>query len=112
MKHLKIVESISAIQAALNEGTLHKPYVVLNNNENETRINYGKVIEIDYSKQYLTFEPIADSTFTFSRNALQYSVDNGSTWTTLAANTASPIVTTGNKIIFKQISHILNPLKQ
>lgn len=57
---------------------------------------------VDYSTQYLTFEAIEDSTFTFSRNALQYSVDNGSTWTELAANTASPTVSAGNKILWKQ----------
>lgn len=56
----------------------------------------------DYSQDYLTFTALEDTTFTFSNNALQYSLDDGTTWTTLAANTASPIVTTGNKILWKQ----------
>ena len=56
----------------------------------------------DYSKCYLTFKAIEDTTFKFTTNSLQYSIDNGSTWTTLAANTASPTITTGNKILWKQ----------
>ena len=57
---------------------------------------------IPYDQQYLTFEALQDTTFTHMRKALQYSLDNGSTWTTLAANTASPTVTAGNKILWKQ----------
>ena len=56
----------------------------------------------NYSKDYLTFVALQDGTFKFSRNAMQYSLDNGTTWTTLAANTSSPTVTTGNKIMWKQ----------
>ena len=60
--------------------------------------------EIDYSKTYLTFEAIQDTTFTFTRHSLQYSLDNGSTWTSLSSNTATPTINAGNKIIWKQIS--------
>lgn len=56
----------------------------------------------DYSHDYLTFTPLEDTTFTFSTNALQYSTDNGITWTTLEADTATPTITTGNKILWKQ----------
>lgn len=56
----------------------------------------------DYSKDYLTFTALEDTTFTFSKNSLQYSLDDGSTWTTLAANTNTPTITAGNKIIWKQ----------
>ena len=56
----------------------------------------------DYSKQYLTFTALESGTFTFSTNALQYSLDDGATWTTLAANTASPQIAAGNKILWKQ----------
>lgn len=58
----------------------------------------------DYSRDYLTFTPLEDTTFTFLTNALQYSLDNGASWTTLSAGTASPTVTTGNKILWKQTS--------
>ena len=53
-----------------------------------------------YETQYLTFEALEDGTFSFT-NAVQYTIDNGATWTTLNANTASPTVTTGNKIMWK-----------
>ena len=59
-------------------------------------------IESGYSKKYLTFEALEDTTFTFTQNALQYSLDNGTTWTTLPAGTATPTVTAGNKILWKQ----------
>ena len=65
-------------------------------NENEVHFN-----KYDYSRDYLTFTALEDGTFTFSTNAVNYSLDNGETWTELTANTASPTVTTGNKIMWK-----------
>ena len=50
--------------------------------------------------EYLTFKAVSDGTFSFT-NPLEYSLDNGSTWTELAANTATPTVTSGNSIKFK-----------
>lgn len=58
-------------------------------------------IEVDYSKQYLTFVALEDGTFSFSGSGISYSVDGGATWTELASNTASPTVTAGNKIMWK-----------
>ena len=54
----------------------------------------------DYSRDYLTFEALESGTFTFS-NALNYSLDDGETWVALAANTATPTVSTGDSILFK-----------
>lgn len=54
----------------------------------------------DYSKDYLTFEAISAGTFAFT-NACSYSLDDGTTWTALAANTSTPTVSAGNKIMFK-----------
>lgn len=54
----------------------------------------------DYSKDYFTFVALEDGTFQFTNN-VNYSLNNGETWTTLAANTASPTVTSGNKILWK-----------
>ena len=56
---------------------------------------------ISYDKEYLTFEALESTTFTFSQNALEYSLDGGLTWTTLPAGTASPIVQAGDKIMWK-----------
>ena len=54
-----------------------------------------------YAENYLTFVAREDGTFQLSTNAVSYSIDNGETWTELAANTASPTVTAGNKIMWK-----------
>ena len=56
----------------------------------------------DYYKYYFTFVALEDGTFTFTQNDMEYSLDNGTTWNTLAANTASPTVTSGNNIMWKQ----------
>lgn len=55
-----------------------------------------------YSTQYLTFIPTSgSSTFKFSGNTVQYSLDSGITWTSLASNTNSPTVNAGDKIMWK-----------
>lgn len=56
--------------------------------------------ELDFAKQYLTLKALESGTFTFSAN-IDYSVDKGATWATLAANTASPTIDEGNSIMFK-----------
>ena len=61
-----------------------------------------------YSNQYLTFEAIEDGTFTFYED-VSYTIDNGETWTVLAAETNTPTITTGNKIMWKaEITPISN----
>ena len=54
-----------------------------------------------YSGQYLTFVATESGTFKFSGNSIDYSLDSGNTWTTLASDTDSPTVNAGNKIIWK-----------
>ncbi len=61
----------------------------------------GEPEPTDYSTHYLTFVALEDGTFTLNTNAVSYSLDNGVTWTELTANTASPTVTVGNKIMWK-----------
>lgn len=55
--------------------------------------------------RYLSFIALEDATFKFSgtstANTLSYSLDEGETWVTLANNTYSPTVISGNKIMFK-----------
>ena len=62
----------------------------------------------DYSRQYLTFTALESGKFTFLFNALQYSLDDGATWNTLAANSTSQTVNAGNKIMWKQTGLIPN----
>ena len=56
-------------------------------------------------KPYLTFVAEEAGTFKFMKNGtgndIQYSVDGGETWTTLAYNTNSPTVPAGGKIMWK-----------
>ena len=53
-----------------------------------------------YDTYYLTFEALENGTFQFT-NSVDYSVDGGQTWATLSANTNSPTISTGNKIMWK-----------
>ena len=66
----------------------------------QTEVHYEKYVR-DYSKEYLTFEAVEDTTFQFTKDGLSYSLDNGDTWVSLAADTATPTVSAGNKIMFK-----------
>ena len=60
---------------------------------------------LNYSQMYLTFEAIESGTFKFSgatsAHTLSYSLDDGTTWTSLAHNTNTPTINAGNKIMWK-----------
>ena len=56
---------------------------------------------IDYSKEYLTFVSENDTQYSFSVSGISYSLDDGNTWTSLAANTNTPIVPGGSSIMWK-----------
>ena len=61
----------------------------------------GYVPSSGYADEYLTFIPrTASSKFIFTKS-VQFSLDSGNTWTTLAANTSSPSVSAGQKIMWK-----------
>lgn len=100
MKNIRKFETTAAMDTAV----LTEPYVLYNE---ETGLAYTNPNggsgdnEIDYSKQYLTFEAIDDCVFAFSMNDTYYSLDNGDTWVLLSANTETPTVNAGNKILFK-----------
>lgn len=49
---------------------------------------------------YLKFTALEDGTFKFGQ-VQEYSLDGGETWISLAANTASPIIHTGESILWK-----------
>lgn len=55
----------------------------------------------DYSINYLTFKPLESGTFSFTTNNIDYSLDDGKTWTTLIAGTNTPVINSGNKILWK-----------
>ena len=97
-KYLKLFNTHAEYQAFTQTSDFIKPNVSHCVNENHVHYN---PIPYDYSKNYLTFVALEDGTFQLSTNAVSYSLDNGETWTTLAAATASPTVTAGNKIMWK-----------
>ena len=70
----------------------------------------GWNVTCDYSTKYLTFVAEEDGTFGFrpleSMNKVQYSTDNGSTWSTLAPGSTSitdytPTISAGTKVLLK-----------
>ena len=67
--------------------------------------NTGEIEKVDYATMYLTFEAIESGTFKFSgatsAHTLSYSLDDGTTWTSLVHNTDTPTISAGNKIMWK-----------
>ena len=56
----------------------------------------------DYSQDYLTFVATTDScSFSFSGNNINYSLDDGATWTTLQSGAQTPTLNQGDKILWK-----------
>ena len=98
MKYLKKFENHTEYETYINGGGVALPNVSLCEQENE--VHYNPYVH-DYSEDYLTFVAKESGTFQLSINAVNYSLDDGETWTELAAGTASPTVTTGSKIMWK-----------
>ena len=96
-KYLKLFNTHTEYEA-YSRGEMILPNVSYCEDVND--VHYNPYVH-DYSQDYLTFVAKADGTFQLSTNAVNYSLDNGETWTELAAATASPTVTTGNKIMWK-----------
>ena len=97
-KYLKLFKTHTEYQTYSGGGDMILPNVSYCKNENE--VHYNPYVH-DYSQDYLTFVAKADGTFQLSTNAVNYSLDNGTTWTELAVATASPTVTAGSKIMWK-----------
>lgn len=98
-KYLKEFETNAEYEAYIN-GNPDLPNVSLIDDDDSVKYNEY----IDYSKQYLTFVALEDGTFKFTKKGsgtLQYSLNSGTTWTSLADNTNSPTVQSGNTIMWK-----------
>ena len=52
-------------------------------------------------KDYLRFVARENASFTFSTNSIQYSLNSGRTWTSLAANTSTPTIASGETIYWR-----------
>lgn len=61
--------------------------------------------KIDWEKQYLTFIPVEDAMFSWAERAvsghLEYSVNGGQTWVTIANGESTPTITVGSKVIWR-----------
>lgn len=64
-----------------------------------------KSSDIDWEKQYLTFIPVEDAIFTWAERAtsghLEYSLNGGQTWVTIANGESTPTITAGSKVIWR-----------
>ena len=61
----------------------------------------GKYTTQNIKLNYLTFFAQEDGTFSFSKDGLSYSLDDGETWTALAAGDNTPTVTAGSRVMWK-----------
>lgn len=72
-------------------------------------IESGSSLCSGYNAKYLTFIAQDNGTFTFNgtsggdivNDTIYYSLDSGSTWSTLASGATSPTINSGNKIMWK-----------
>ena len=95
-KFIKKFENHSNYSTFIATTEFIKPNVSYCVTENEVHYNPWT-----YADAYLTFKALEDGTFQLSTNAVSYSLDNGETWTSLAAATSTPTVTAGSKIMWK-----------
>ena len=96
-KYLKKFELTSKYEEYINSDMAISPNVSIIKDING--VHYNPIH--DYLPDYLTFVAKEDGTFKFSGNSINYSVDDGETWTTLSSNTDTPTVQASNKIMFK-----------
>ena len=96
MRYIKSFANDAAIQAAVDDKSLGKPYVALDDQLHRIDWN-GK--DIDYSKMYLTIEALSGGTFYVRKANFGYSV-NGGAWETTTGETALSL-NQGHKVRFK-----------
>lgn len=99
MRHIQSFTNDAAIQDALDNKTLGKPYVALNNQTGE--IDWDEK-DPGFIAQYFTIEVISAGTVNLTLATggtvnMQYSVDGGQTWQNNASINAQP----GDKIMYK-----------
>ena len=97
MKYLKKYGTKSAYDADYYAGAIPFPHVALVAGE----VVYAEQFEsVTDERTPMYVEALEDLTVKFSRNAIQYSLNN-STWVDLPVDTATPTVSAGSKIYFR-----------
>ena len=99
MKNIRKFNTTAEMESAVLED------VSINYNvETDGVVALNKPSVINYSTMYTTFEALEDGTFSFAKigtgEDIQYSKDNGSTWTPLASGETVSVVT-GEKVMWK-----------
>lgn len=82
-RYIKSFQNDAAIQAAVDDKSLGKPYVALDDQLH--RIDWNGKEETDYSKMYLTIEALSGGTLFVGKANVGYSV-NGGAWETSTQN--------------------------
>lgn len=90
MKYLKLFQTLQEYDAYKTEGIVRPNVSYIKN----TAVVFNGTIPPLY------IEAIEDTTITFSKNAIEYSLNN-STWEALPANTATPVIPAGGKVFFR-----------
>ena len=103
-KYIKLFENHAQYETFIGGGGENTPFIRPNVSHciGDNHVHYNPIP--DYSKEYLTFVALEDGTFTFTpanNNVISYSLDEGNTWTDLAADTNTLTVTKGNKVLWR-----------
>ena len=103
MRYIKSYANDAAIQEAVDNKSLGKPYVALNDATGE--IDFNTKEETDYSKMYFTFEALENGSFWFrnwehSTKPYSYSVNNGE-WVLTSDLVATVNLNIGDTVRFK-----------
>ena len=114
-KHTGIYATSGDVRTAVDSGVLHNPYIAIVQDGNYLDWNGGSSPtppvppEPVYSAMPLTFEIISGGTITWRATStaftkdIQYSKDNGATWTSITSSTGGTQinVNAGDKVLFK-----------
>ena len=87
------------VSGVSNTGTFVKNAAATWNVAGNNGVPTGWNVEREFDG--LTFTALENTTFSFSKYGLSYSIDNQSTWTTLSAGDSTPTVTAGSKVWWK-----------
>lgn len=106
MRYIKSFANDAAIQAAVDNKTLGKPYVALN--DQTGKIDWDS--KFVYSERYLTIKATSQGDIVLNTiNKLYYSIDAGETWETINGNTVGTIhAKNGDEVMFKGNNTSLN----
>ncbi len=107
MKYFRVFESEEEyIAYSMSEDKI-TPNVSTLRDSSKTWIN---VKTHEHDNGYLTFRALESGTFQLSLNNVEYSLDNGATWTELSAGNSTPTVNSGDTILWKSMK--LTPVNQ